>query len=312
MIKGTVLQSRHCLICESDDKKVVYPLKLPQIHSLSPAGIHYQYHSEVKGNNWHFLVAQCNSCGHKFADKIFDQSTIEGSYLNQKHDNEFELDPKLLQLTNDLYAQMIEPNLPANRDLQIDVGCDTGNFIRSTKRFGFKRVVGIEPGVDSAKKAAEIPGVEVMQKVFDPNDFADKSIDFASLVHVLDHLVDSKKFLQSIGPKMKPGGRVFAVVHNVASLISKISRENWAPYNLVHMEYFQPNTLAKLFEQEGYHVIGVYPTANVFPLSHLIRFAPYIPEHLRKAMLWIAKSWLFRKIVLKIKLGNIAIIAVKK
>ena len=129
--------------------------------------LHYQYKQQAAKNIWHYRMVRCRTCGHVYANPIFGEEVVEGSYLQQDHDNQFGLGEDLLLRTNRGYAALVKEYLPSKqeRNLQVDIGCDTGIFIKATRDLGFGRVVGIEPGVDSANQARKIPGIEVWQKL---------------------------------------------------------------------------------------------------------------------------------------------------
>ena len=151
-----------------------------------------------------------------------------------------------------------------------------------------------------------------MQKLFEAGDFQAGTIGFASLIHVLDHIVDPRQLIREVHSRLAPDGTILAVVHNIDSFVAKISGESWAPLNLVHMDYFTPKTLRRLFELEGYEVQKVTGTWNYFPLHHLIRFSPFVPGFLRSRLVSLAKSPGLRSVVLGLKLGNIAIVAKRR
>ncbi len=124
-----VFTARPCAVCGSNDTRVKYPAKLPV--AADNRLIHYQYADNATSNTWHYKIVQCKKCGHHFSGEIFDQETIEKSYLMQDHDNEFGLDPVLLAQTNLGYVRQVAPYLSKTRDFQLDVGCDTGIFLRA-------------------------------------------------------------------------------------------------------------------------------------------------------------------------------------
>ena len=301
---------RSCILCDGASYDVVYEAKLPALTGASNV-LHYQYEEAAGKNTWHYRLVRCRNCGHVYANPIFAEEVVESSYLQQDHDNQFGLDETLLLRTNSGYASLAEPHLPGRdrRLLQVDLGCDTGLFLQATAQFGFRRVVGVEPGVDSANRARQLPGVEVLQKIFSCTDFAEGTIDFLSLIHVLDHLVDPRQLLREVRPLMARSGLVLAVVHNIESLIARVSGENWPVINLVHFDYFTPGTLRRLFQAENYRVLAVRQTTNYFPLSHLIRFSPFLPTGLRSLLARFAAQAPLNRAVLGLRLGNIAVLA---
>jgi 2-polyprenyl-3-methyl-5-hydroxy-6-metoxy-1,4-benzoquinol methylase len=299
--------SKNCLLCGSSKKDTVFEAQLPE--SLDERTLHYTYNSNTTSNTWRYRVVRCKECGHKYPDPVYSQETLEKSYLGQDHDNEFGIDRKILLKTHEGYGRIVEPFLPADRRLQIDIGCDTGLFLQATRRLGFKRAVGIEPSVESAKRAAQVSGIEVMQKIFASSDFAGESVNFASLIHVLDHLVDPRKVIRELRPTLSKDGIVLGVVHNIESVISKISGSSWPPLGLLHMDYFAPDSLRRLYEVEGYNVLAVVGTKNYFPLSHLIRMTPFLTPKLRGALIQTVERRPLKSMVLGLMLGNIAVVA---
>jgi len=302
---------RGCIFCNTTDAEVVYAAKLPDTPGPSDV-LHYQYKNTADFNNvWHYRMVRCRGCGHLYANPIFASNVVESSYLEQDHDNQFGLDDQLLLRTHRGYAALVCPHLPAPefRRLQVDLGCDTGLFLRATRDFNFQRVVGIEPGVGSADRARQLPWVEVQQKIFAPTDFTAGTVDFLSMIHVLDHLVDPRQLIREIRPRLTQAGLVLAVVHNSQSLIARISGANWPVISLVHFDYFTPATLRRIFEVEGYRVIAIHRTKNYFPLSHLIRFSPFLPVGLRARLLQLVHRRPLNNLVWGLRLGNIAVLA---
>ena len=172
------------------------------------------------------------------------------------------------------------------------------------------RSVGIEPGAVSAMAASSIAGIEVRRKVFDESDFTDGEIDFVSMIHVLDHLINPMIFLKKLRRKVAEGGICFVVVHNIDSFIARVSGIRWPPLGVIHFDYFTPATLRKIFELAGWNVLQTFHTVNYFPLYHLVRFCPGIPPLLRRFFYYITCSKICSNIYLRLQLGNIGVIAV--
>lgn len=306
------LLGRSCSVCHCDERETVFPARLPKLVGQLGDVLHYTYDEKVaNANRWHYNVVRCKKCGHRYSGSVFDSKTIEDSYLTQEHDNEFGLSRDVLLKTQVGYANVLERFLPDNRDLQVDIGCDTGLFLLGSEYLGFTEVIGVEPGRGSAEKARATVRARILNRIFDPSDFEDDSINLATMIHVLDHLTDCRQLIRDLKPKMKKGGIVFAVVHNIDSFVARLSGKSWAPLNLVHLEFFSPDSLRKLFEAEGYKVLTVVSTKNYFPLSHLIRFAPYLPATVREQLLKITRKEPVRSVLFGLMLGNIGVVAKK-
>ena len=57
-------------------------------------------------------------------------------------------------------------------------------------------------------------------------------------VHVIDHLIDPRKFLQELVSISSPKVELFIIVHNEASLLRNILKNRWAPFCLQHPQIF--------------------------------------------------------------------------
>ena len=300
--------SRNCALCTSQLKEVLYEAVLPSGITIA-ATVHSQYREPGDPSWWRYRIVNCMNCGHIYADPVFNPHHVADSYITQDHDNHFGIDSDILMRTHNGYARIVAPFLPQKRETQVDIGCDTGSFIRATRCFGFKHVIGVEPGQQVAREAARIAGVKILPILFDHRDFDRHSIQLASMIHVLDHLMAPRQFLAGLRSLMDRDGVVLAVVHNIDSWVALFSGKHWSPIGVMHYDFYTPKTLRQLFEAEHFRVMAIRLTANYFPISHIIRFAPYIPAQLRKWLYLKANGSMLKNVVLRLKLGNIAIIA---
>lgn len=303
------MMSRNCSLCGSSEKTVVHEAALPEALPVEHI-LHTQYDAPGKAKWWRYRLVRCVKCGHYYADPVFNPDVVDASYLTQEHDNQFDIDPDILVRTHEGYARLVEPFLPPRREVQIDVGCDTGCFLRASRRLGFRQTIGIEPGKTAARRAALIPGVQIRQTLFDPKEFKNGTVQLLTMIHVLDHLSDPLQFITKLKPLMdSQGGTIMVVVHNIESLLAHVSGKHWAPLGVIHFDYFTPSTLRLLFQKAGFQDVSIFKTRNYFPLFHLIRFAPGIPSPVRRVLYNLASKPLLRSIVFGVQLGNIAAIA---
>jgi len=304
----TRMVSRDCSVCGSARKNVLYDADLPP-DPVAPGVVHAAHEGTGVGRWWRYRLVRCVDCGHCYADPVLDPSAVGDSYLAQEHDNHFGVDETILLRTHRGYVDLVKPYLPSKLGLQVDVGCDTGCFLRASRELGFARAVGIEPGKEAAACAATVPGVKVLNKLFDPSDFGPGSVQLLSMIHVLDHLAEPMAFMRGIAPIMDGGGVVFVVVHNIESLLARVSGKHWAPISAIHFDCYAPGSLRRLLEGAGFDVLGIVGTWNYFPLFHLIGCAPGLPWGLRRAMCRLTSGPFMRRWILKLPLGNIAAIA---
>lgn len=126
------------------------------------------------------------------------------------------------QATHNLGLFMV-PYRPEGRLL--DVGCGDGSYLATMQRYGWE-VAGIEP--DGAAAAAARRDFRL---IVHPGSLADApfppaSFDVITARQVLEHIAEPIAFLEAVASLLKPGGRLFLVMPNAASLGHRCFRTN--------------------------------------------------------------------------------------
>lgn len=100
----------------------------------------------------------------------------------------------------------------------LDAGCGGGRYTVALRRFGFKRVVGVdlsEEGIRDAKarlRCSGLDGVSFRRGSVLHLPFADRSFDFAFSNGVLHHTKDMPRGFRELLRILKPGGSGFVYV----------------------------------------------------------------------------------------------------
>jgi hypothetical protein len=124
-------------------------------------------------------------------------------------------------------------------------------------------------------------------------------------VHVVDHLIDPRKFLQEIVSISSPKVELFIIVHNEASLLRNILQNRWAPFCLQHPQIFNIKSLTSLLKSVGFLEINNRKTSNwISPKQAgiLLESISILPAGI---------SALLPNVGIPIKLGNFAVSAQK-
>ncbi len=131
------------------------------------------------------------------------------------------------------------------------------------------------------------------------------SLNTAVAIHVLDHLINPAQLLRELYDDLAPGGVLFLVTHNEASLLARVLGRRWPPYTLQHPLLYSPKSITWLLERCGFRVREVVMSRNYYPLTHLVRagFTVAGLEHLAPRF--------DHPFSLGLKLGNIATVARK-
>ncbi len=184
--------------------------------------------------------------------------------------------------------EWIDP-LPVDRGLSIlEVGCGAGATGALALRDGkCGTYVGIEMFSAAAQAAREVLSAVHVGNV-DTIDlpFAPETFDILICGDVLEHLVDPEASLRRLIPLLKPGGRVFASMPNIAHwevvlglLRGRFDYTDQGVMDRTHLRWFTPRSMRRLFERAGFAVerveaLGWKPRSRALtaavPFRHLL------------------------------------------
>jgi SAM-dependent methyltransferase len=288
-----------CPICASSARQQVYP-STPgagegSFRTLDPYSGHYQ-------------INRCGGCGLMFSSPIFDPDEVQALYENASHTNVLEGEEDNVKATMQGYYNLARPFLGA-RDRVLDVGCDVGFLLDAARQDGFKELFGTEPTPVARQKAERLPGARISPRFYEDEDYPGQHFDLITFIHVIDHLVDPGRVVTRAYEHLRPGGLVVGVVHDVESLLSRILRERFPPFNFYHHYFFSKTTLARLFERHGFEVISVTPTVNCYSFGFFLRRLPLLPDGLKRWLVAAFNSTGIGRVPLRLKVGNIGIVA---
>jgi 2-polyprenyl-3-methyl-5-hydroxy-6-metoxy-1,4-benzoquinol methylase len=145
----------------------------------------------------------------------------------------------------------------------LDVGCAYGEFLCAARDAGWA-VHGIEPSEDGVRACREQHGLDVRQSLLGGYQ-PDLSFDLIYSNHVFEHLVEPREGLRKMASMLAPGGRLMIEVPNqfeawvrkltlgVKSLLGRSAIQR-SLGSIHHPYFYDPTTLRRLFESEGFHV----------------------------------------------------------
>lgn len=156
-----------------------------------------------------------------------------------------------------------------------DVGCFTGVATAIYRESGFDRAVGFDVSRDALGRASE-RGVEGRLWSAGEEDCPAADGEFSVVVaaDVIEHIVDTDRFLKDVSRVLQPNGRAVVSTPNLAFWLSRIrllvGKPPWsypgASYTIkadgqIDLSHIRINTVSEwsaLFEARGFQVEGVY------------------------------------------------------
>ncbi len=197
-----------------------------------------------------------------------------------RYDGNHELDPWEV-------SGMIAELVPIGSRV-LDVGCGTGALSVVLRDERQATVVGIEPDVSRAARAAE-RGIDVHVGVLTPALRAVVgTFDVAIYADVLEHLPDPLGELVKVAPFLRPEGVVVVSVPNVAHWSVRLDllrgRFRYARFGIMdatHLRWFTEETIRQVMDQAGLDVVRVQQTAGTMLLCYRETRLAKIPERWR-------------------------------
>jgi SAM-dependent methyltransferase len=146
----------------------------------------------------------------------------------------------------------------------LDVGSGTGEVLMVAHERGWT-----PQGVEPERTAAEMArgrGLNVEIAALEESGLPEASFDVVSAFHVLEHIPDSRAFLQTLRRWARPGGFVAIEVPNFNSVQRRRMRENWSGLRpREHIVHFTPETLRRTFRATGLQPVLTRSPAYVGP-----------------------------------------------
>ena len=296
------MQKKVCPICESDKySKSVYEKKLPEdLENPNFAG-------RKDPDGYHYQMLRCENCTLLYASEIYDEE-----YSNQLYnESSFDYSSELEGLTKS-YSETLKEGiklLENSKENFLEIGCGNGFMLQEALRLGFKNVKGIEPSKDAISFADNKIKNFIQHGIFDENLIENEKYDLVFIAMIIEHVVDSNKFLESIYKVLKPGGMVICVCHNEKHFLAKILKEKHPIINDEHVAVFNEKALNLIFKKNNFLDIKVRNLKNYYSLSYWLKMMPIpiiIKNLLNKTIVLI-----FKKLIIGFKAGNQYLIAKK-
>ncbi len=254
-----------------------------------------------------FDFYRCSHCGLLYNKKFFSEQALEKLY-SQLPDNTAGQNLVSLQRTQRGYYKFLakETILSGN---YLELGPDIGLFTNlvSTNQH-VKKLFLFEPNLEVHEKlklSTHLKPHQIFCDLFDFSGVEDNSIQIAVAIHVLDHLIGPKKFIDELFKKLSPGGIFFIVTHNERSFLARVLKKHWPAYCLQHPQLFNSKSTRSFLKSCGFNQIKTRKSINWFSLGYLL-------THLVWALrLGKINPFRFLNFTLPLPLGNIMTVAQK-
>lgn len=300
------IHARRCPVCGDATAHSAVGAEVPA-EQLGPEAIGKYWRGFFNASCF-FTYFRCQGCGDLYSPTYLSNAAL-GQLYSSMENNMHSGDEVLSYLTQESYVQEVAKR--AGRAARyLEIGPDTGLFAGALqKRMMVETAFLAEPNRavwEPLRKAFAPRSATIAPSIFDlESQIEDNSLDLAVGIHVLDHISEPSKTVSWVMRKLAKGGVAAFVVHNERSLLAQILGRRWPAHCLQHPQLYNPRTLARLLTENGLSDVTVCHTVNHFPFDYLISHGVFAMTGKKPA--WKLPNW-----PLKLKLGNIMAVAVKK
>ncbi len=254
--------------------------------------------------HFHYRMVKCARTGLVFSREILAEEDLENLY--SKSEVTFSEYTEIIR--KDYWRPLKDFSALMRKRSALEIGCSSGFFLEELLQQGFKEVRGCEPSLDAKSKAADSVRAGIHTGFFTNHAYPDNTFDLICSFQTLDHLSDPLDMLGTCYRKLRPGGLIYIIVHNVDGLQARIFGAKSPIIDVEHIYLFNPKTLSMAVEKVGFQTVGAFPIKNSYPLEYLTRHAPIPCKTQVNAVL---KALRLNMIQIPLRLGNMGIVARK-
>jgi len=292
---------KHCLFCRAQEQlSDLYPRTFEE-KDLTPAVFSARRETE----HFHYQMVRCRGCGLVFSREILPDTILLDLY--SKSSVTFGEHADVLRRD---YWRPLERHLSGlPRSAALEIGCSSGFFLQELKKQGFLSVVGSEPSLE-AKQKADLSVRDCIQSGFfdGQSTFPPHRFDLVCLFQTIDHLTEPQTIMKSIREVLLPGGLVYLICHNAASLQARLLGSKSPIIDIEHIYLFNKKTLSRLLTQAGLDIVVIGDLENSYPLDYWLYMLP-IPMGLKSFVSSLFKLTGLGRLSPALKAGNIYAIA---
>lgn len=243
------------------------------------------------------VYADCPICGTLYQERHPDEDAYREYYSVSENLKFFS--EKIFKESHDNRKKLIyKPRLKKVIDIArkygssdpgfYEIGAGSGQFAAMARDSGFfKKVVAIEPNPSLAEDCRAL-GLETWESTVER---VDQSIDSTSVIasfECLEHLADPAKHISGISNILKENGLLIITTPNGRSLEVMELGENSTTLGFNHVHIFNPYSIKKLLEKNGFEVIEI-TTPGILDvdlvqrgMTYLQSFSPFLKNLLEQ------------------------------
>lgn len=212
------------------------------------------YRPAMRSDAYRFV--RCNGCGVTYQNPQPTAQSIRLRYGGGYFRYEVENEANFFNLMRLGLADIGFDKLPGleGRGTFLDVGCATGRLLAHVRDLGWTPQ-GVEICAESAAHAVRTRGLDIFVGTLEQARFPEGSFRVVHFSHLLEHVLEPRRFLVEVRRILAPGGYAIITTPNLAGLQARLLGNRWRSAIADHLYLFQPSTLRPLLESSGLSVL---------------------------------------------------------
>ncbi|MEO7803963.1 MAG: class I SAM-dependent methyltransferase [Actinomycetota bacterium] len=212
-------------------------------------------------------ILLCKGCGTLRASRVLAPETV---YVEGYHKGEGDLHPfdytaplslEHERLNNSKRLDHLREHVRGGRLL--DVGGGIGTLASQAIELGFD-ATNLEP-ISEAVEYSKARSVPTILGTLDDLDPSTPPYDAITMMHVLEHLPECRRALESIWGWLLPGGYVMVEVPHYGSMSRIASGQAWLGWwPGQHIYYFKKQSLSDVMRRAGFEVVDIGTSVLAF------------------------------------------------
>jgi len=226
---------RSCGICNNTDVEILHNLKFKLLENIKLP------------DNYDIVI--CNKCGLVYADTFATQKDYDEFYKNNNiYENSASYsDIEKYKMTFD------ELRIHWKRDESIlDIGFANGELLKLFNKNGYIDLYGLDPSENCVKSLEQYGLVSYQGSIL--NHSINRKFDNIILSHVMEHILDIPKAINSIYNLLNDGGNLYIETPDIMQYLENSA----SPFNFMdieHINHFSRNSLILLAIKNNFEVI---------------------------------------------------------
>lgn len=214
----------------------------------------------------YFEIDHCQNCLLRFTQNSPTEDSIGAYYKSEDYISHTDTSKGVINRAYRIVRNfsinqkksLVEKSTGIKNGNLLDVGSGTGHFAAAMQKAGWN-VTGLEP--DEGARA--VASKEHSLKLLPPGELfnlPEKKFDAITLWHVLEHVHELKKYIQTFKLLLADSGKLFIAVPNYTSYDAGKYKEYWAAYDVPrHLYHFTPHTMQWLMKESGLTIHAIRP-----------------------------------------------------